>query len=77
MLVERSTENPVEGSYGLHLRFMGTKNLEFNPVYQVIPVEPGKVYRLRFARKSKGLTTDRGVYLQVSGYRCEGLECEE
>ena len=77
VLVERSTENPVEGSYGLHIRFMGTKNLEFNPVYQVVPVEPGKVYRLRFARKSKGLTTDRGVYVQVSGYRCEGLEREE
>jgi hypothetical protein len=73
VLVERTTEDPLEGSYCLHLRFMGTKNLNAAFIYQIIPVEPGKVYRLRFARKSKGLTTDQGVYVNVSGYACQGL----
>ena len=73
VVIERSTETPFEGSYALHLRFMGTKNVSFRDVHQVIPVEPGTVYRLRFASKTQGLTTDQGVYLEVSGYRCEGL----
>ena len=38
------------------------------------PVEPGKVYHLSFARKSQRLTTDQGVFLEVSGYQCEGLK---
>ncbi len=73
VVIERSTETPFEGSYALHLRFMGTKNLLFRDVYQLIPVEPGTVYSLRFARKTQGLTTDQGVYLEVTGFRCEGL----
>lgn len=73
VVIERSTEIPFEGSYALHLRFMGTKNVRFLDVHQLIPVEPGTVYRLQFARRTQGLTTDQGVYLEVSGYRCEGL----
>lgn len=73
VLIERTTENPFEGSYSLHLRFMGTMNVNYGGVRQLIPVKPGKVYRLKFARKSSGLTTDQGVRLDISGFRCEGL----
>lgn len=73
VLIERSTENPFEGIYSLHLRFMGTKNVSFGEVSQVIPVDPGGVYRLKFARRSSGLTTDQGVRLEVAGYECQGL----
>ena len=72
-LVERSSEAPVEGRYSLHLRFLGLKNVNFWQVYQIIPVEGGRVYRLSFARKGQGLSTDQGVLLYVSGYQCEGL----
>jgi len=74
VLVERTTGSALEGSYCLHLRFMGSRNIEFSHVYQIIPVEPCKQYHLKYAHKSKAITTDRGVYLQVNGYRCEGLE---
>ncbi len=73
VLVERATEDPFDGGYCLHLRFMGTKNINSGLIYQIVPVEPAKVYRLRFARKSKGLTSDQGVYLNISGYGCQGL----
>jgi len=74
VLVERTTGSALEGSYCLHLHFMGSRNIEFSHVYQIIPVEPCKRYHLKYANKSKAITTDRGVYLQVNGYRCEGLE---
>ena len=74
VLVERSAEFPFEGEYCLYLRFLGQKNVNFSDISQVIPVEPGKVYRLSFARKSQRLTTDQGVFLEVSGYQCEGLK---
>lgn len=72
--VERSSETPVEGRYGLHLRFLGLKNVIFSHISQIIPVEPGKVYRLSFSRKSQALTTDQGVFLEVGGYQCDGLK---
>jgi hypothetical protein len=72
-LVERSTENPFEGKYSLHLRFFGLKNVDFSHVSQLIPVKSGNVYRLSFHRRSQGLSTDQGVFLDVRGYQCEGL----
>ena len=74
VLVERSAEFPFEGKYCLYLRFLGQKNVNLSDISQVVPVEPGKVYHLSFARKSQRLTTDQGVFLEVSGYQCEGLK---
>lgn len=73
VLVERTTKAPFEGNWCLHLRFSGRKNLAFGQILQIIPVEPGRKCSLRFARKSRNLTTDQGVFLEVAGYRCEGL----
>jgi hypothetical protein len=73
VVIERTSESPVDGKQCLHLRFPGTKNISFSQVHQLIPVEPGKVYRLSFARGSRGLTTDQGVFIEVSGWQCEGL----
>ena len=50
------------------------KGFGWSDISQLIPVEPGKVYRLSFVRKSQRLTTDQGVFLEVSGYQCEGLK---
>jgi hypothetical protein len=76
VLIERSVENPFEGKHSLHLRFLGLKNVAFNNVYQLTPVTPGKDYRLSFAFKSQGLSTDQGVFLEVSGYQCKGLNVQ-
>jgi hypothetical protein len=70
--IERSSLYPYEGRYSLHLHFTGTSNVSFHHVSHVVPVEPGKTYRLLFAQKTQNITTDQGVFLQVSGYQCKG-----
>lgn len=72
--VERSLEAPYDGSFCLHLHFFGRANVSFDHVSQIIPVEPSRTYALTFARKSRNLTTDQGVFIQVSGYGCKGLQ---
>jgi hypothetical protein len=72
VVVERRVESPFSGTYSLRLQFTGSKNVAFSHVSQIVPVEPGRSYRLRFARKSRNLTTDQGVYLAVNGFKCEG-----
>ncbi|MHC1729938.1 MAG: hypothetical protein AB9866_28725 [Syntrophobacteraceae bacterium] len=74
MIIERSPESPHSGSRSLRLHFKGNKNWNFSHVSQIIPVQPGGNYTLRFFRKSRDLTTDQGIFLQVSGYKCNGLQ---
>jgi hypothetical protein len=71
--IERSPLLPGSGSHSLHLRFRGTANVSFHHVSQVVPVEPGQGYVLRFLRKSRNLTTDQGIFIQISGFQCRGL----
>lgn len=75
-VVERSMEAPYSGSSCLHLHFRGTQNIAFRHLSQIVPVEAGQTYRLRFAEKSRNLTTDQGIFLQVSGYGCSGLNVQ-
>jgi hypothetical protein len=75
-VVERSMEAPYSGSSCLHLHFRGTQNIAFRHLSQIVPVEAGQTYRLRFAEKSRNLTTDQGIFLQVSGYGCSGLKVQ-
>jgi hypothetical protein len=73
VVIERVSESPNAGAYCLKLHFRGTGNISFNHVSQIVPVEPGRDYLLRFAQKSWNLTTDQGVYIEVNGYQCKGL----
>ncbi|MGA2228608.1 MAG: tetratricopeptide repeat protein [Syntrophobacteraceae bacterium] len=70
-IVERTTGSAFSGNSCLHVRFKGTGNINSELVYQIVPVSPGTAYTLRFVRKSSNLTTDRGVFLTVSGYKNE------
>jgi hypothetical protein len=72
-IIERTQQGCYSGNGCLHIRFNGTANVTFNQVSQVVPVEPRQTYRLHFFRKSSALTTDKGVFLEVAGYRCAGL----
>jgi hypothetical protein len=71
--IERSPISPGAGQSSLHLHFQGSRNVTFHHVSRVVAVEPGQSYVLRFLRKSSILTTDQGVFLEVSGYQCKGL----
>lgn len=70
--VDRTMDAPYEGAYCLHIRFDGMKNVSFNHVQQIVPVTPGRTYRLTFAHKSANLTSDEGVFLFASGFKCQG-----
>ena len=70
-IVERTTGSVFSGNSCLHVRFKGTGNINSEFVYQIVPVSPETAYTLRFVRKSSNLTTDRGVFLTVSGYKNE------
>ena len=75
-LIERAPEGQCKGRRCLHLRFSGKKNMALDQTLQVIPVEPGRAYRLRFAGKAANLTTEKGVFIDVVGYGCEGLHVQ-
>jgi hypothetical protein len=76
VVIERTAEAPFVGGHCLHLHFGGTANVNSSLVSQIIPVEPGRDYLLRFVQKSRNLTTDQGVFIEVSGYQCEGLRVQ-
>ncbi len=70
-IVERTTVGAYSGGSCLHVHFKGTRNINSDLACQIVPVSPGAAYTLRFVRKSSSLTTDRGVFLMVSGYKNE------
>ncbi|MFZ0927262.1 MAG: tetratricopeptide repeat protein [Syntrophobacteraceae bacterium] len=70
-IVERTTSLAYSGNSCLHVHFKGTRNISSDLVWQIVPVNPGTAYALRFVSKSSNLTTDRGVFLTVSGYKNE------
>ncbi|HOI95990.1 MAG TPA: hypothetical protein PK250_14890 [Syntrophobacter fumaroxidans] len=72
-IIEITRQGCTSGDGCLHIRFNGTENVAFHHVSQTVPVEPGRKYRLHFFRRSSALTTDKGVFLEVTGYRCSGL----
>jgi hypothetical protein len=71
VLVERATGSPCSGDSCLHIHFKGSGNVNCDLAYQIVPVKPETPYCLCFARKSSSLSTDRGVFLMVNGYRDE------
>lgn len=71
VLTERATGPHCLRSSCLHIHFKGSGNVNCDLAWQIVPVKPGASYCLRFVRKSSSLSTDRGVFLAVNGYRYE------
>ena len=70
----RQVSAPVySGRKALEVRFSDKANSHFRHVYQLVPVTPGKGYRLRYWWKSHRITTDQGVFVEVRGRGCRGL----
>ena len=61
------------GGYSLSVTFDGKKNGSFAHLRQIVPVEPGKTYRLTAWWKGKDLSTDQGPLLEVYGHDAKGL----
>ena len=71
--VKRDSYEAAEGDYALKITFNGKENISFRHLFQIIPVNPEEKYRLTYAWKSTGLTTDQGLFVEIYGYDCQGL----
>ena len=71
--IERVSQVPREGQYTLRISFSGRRNISFQSAYQIFPVNPLQRYRLSYAWKSEGITTDQGPFIEISGYDQAGL----
>jgi hypothetical protein len=71
--LKRVSAQTAEGSHALRIEFKGRENLAFHHLYQIFTVDPREKYRLTYAWKSRGITTDQGPFMEVYGYDKEGL----
>jgi len=55
----------------LHLHFNRKKNINFHKLYQIVPLQGGKVYLLKGKVKTAKLSTDQRPFLQAYGYQCK------
>lgn len=71
--LKRVNYESVEGGYALRINFNGRENISFHNVYQIFKVDPQSKYRLTYAWKSQGITTDQGPFVEIYGYDNDGL----
>ena len=71
--LKRVANEAVEGDYALRITFNGQENVSFQHLYQIVAVYPQEKYRLTYAWKSRGITTDQGPFVEVFGYDKRGL----
>lgn len=62
------------GRYSLGASFDGTTNPDIFLARQVVPVEKGHSYTVYGYIKTTGITTANGIFFEVRGYKCAGLE---
>jgi hypothetical protein len=71
--LKRVYNEAAEGEYALKIKFHGQENISFQHLYQIFAMEPQETYRLTYAWKSKGITTDQGPFVEIVGYDIQGL----
>ncbi|MFZ0242884.1 MAG: hypothetical protein WAL90_14670 [Desulfobacterales bacterium] len=63
-----------QGRYALQIDFSGRENISFYHLYQIFTIDPHAGYRLTYAWKSRGLTTDQGPFLEIYGFDREDYD---
>lgn len=58
------------GSRCLRVDYAGGRNLESEPIYEFVPVVPGRAYRLRAEVRSDNITSASGPRLRVADPEC-------
>ena len=71
--LKRVYNEAAEGAYALKIKFHGQENVSFHHLYQIFTVDPQEKYRLTYAWKSKGITTDQGPLVEIIGYDKQGI----
>ncbi len=73
VLIGRSRRNQYEGDLSFEISFDGRHNTDIFALRQSVLVEPGSRYNLSAMIKTDNITTTNGLFLQVYGFRCDGL----
>jgi len=58
----------------LHIKFLGTHNLDDNIIEQIVPLEPDTRYLLTGFLRTKNITTDQKPFVQITGYNCDAQQ---
>jgi hypothetical protein len=58
------------GSHSFEVQFTGDQNREYEPIFEVVPVEPGRSYALSAFVRSQAITSDAGPRLRVQDLSC-------
>ena len=60
--VKRVFQTETAPNYCVQVSFNGKENVNFSHFYQIVPVEPGRTYRLSWQWRSQSITTDQGPF---------------
>ncbi len=66
---EFDTKTRHAGARSLRITFDGTANLDFDNLFQYVPVEPGRRYRFGAYLRIEELSTDSGIRISISDPR--------
>lgn len=65
VVVSVDFSGPSDGARALRITFDGSRNAEYEHVYQFVPVQANTRYRFSARIRAQGITTDSGPRLQV------------
>ena len=65
LALDFSASGAYHGAHCLRVDFTVTRNDEYEPVYQIVPVLPNHTYRLKAYVRSEDITSDTGPSLRV------------
>ncbi|MBW2192895.1 MAG: tetratricopeptide repeat protein [Deltaproteobacteria bacterium] len=71
--IRRTLFGASSGTHCLKIMFEGKENISFGHLYQIVPVDPMRDYRLTYSWRSRDLTTDQGPFVDIYGYDCNGF----
>jgi tetratricopeptide (TPR) repeat protein len=66
LAVDFSATAAYHGTRCLRIDFAASRNLEYEPVYQIVPVEPKHTYRLTAYVRSDSIASDTGPFLRIT-----------
>jgi len=73
LAVDFSSPGGYQSFHSLRIDFTVSRNEEYEPVYQIVPVLPKHAYRLEAYVRSEDITSDTGPSLRVSDTRKPGF----
>lgn len=73
VLIRRTNRNQYDGRVSFEITFDGRHNTDIFALRQFVLVDPGSKYNLSAMIKTDNITTTNGLFLQVYGFKCDGL----